>query len=307
MIRRIVYSTLVVAASAIVVGIALSRFDDGTDAAGGAPLLTAAEGSLRIANSKDGRAVFSASDMAPGETVAGKVRIANPNLIPFRMRVASDRPAPGPLGEAIRLTLKRGEAIVYRGPMSRFRREVLGTFPPEASRTYRFAAYLPRSAGNELQGTTTDLDLTWTATENAPPEACLLRAARARFFIFRAQPVIRFVTKYRATDPGKVRVVFFDRLEDDRLGMRLGAMTTSFGSQMESWGMERDRKEVPAGLVDQLRDRPDGFIARLYIDEAPDYCAERMNLVLSELRRVDRQYVWFQRGTFRTIRRPGGG
>lgn len=269
------------------------------------PELTAASGSLKIDNSKKGRAIFSATEMAPGSTVTGQVRIGNPNVIPFRMKLAGDSPAAGPLGDAIRLTITGsggGPKTVYRGPMSKFGQKGLGTFQPEEKRTYRFSAILPASTGNALQRESTGIDLTWTATADAPPEQCRLRAARSRFFIFRSRPVIRLVTRYRANQPGELRVVFFERVGNDRLGPRVGEMTTDFERSVDSWRMNRVRRRMSEGLVDRLRSEPSGFVARIYVSQAPDYCANRLNLMLSDLRRVDRQFVWFQRGSFRTIR-----
>ncbi len=186
--------------------------------------------------------------------------------------------------------------------MADFRWKGLGTFQPEEGRTYEFTAKLPRSAGNELQGQTTRVDLTWTAKADAPPQECRLRAARARFFIFRSRPVIRLVTKYRAERAGELRVVFHERLRGDRLGRRLGQMNTEFRRSMDEWGMDRQRRRRSESMVSRLRASRNGVIARLHVADAPGYCASRLNLVLSDLRRVDRQFVWFQRGSFRTIR-----
>jgi len=304
--RKVPLSILAVALCAGGIAIAWAIAGPSEQSRGGsAPELAAAGGSLKIDNSKEGRAVFSADDMAPGSPVTGQVRIANPNVIPFRMVLTGDRPAPGPLGEAISMTVKSsggGAKTIYSGPMSEFSRQALGTFQPGEKRTYRFSATLPRGTGNDLQGESTGIDLTWTATANAPPEPCRLRAARSRFFIFRSRPVMRLVTRYRANEPGELRVVFFERMGIDRLGPKVGQMTTHFERSVETWRMNRVRRRMPERLLERLRTEPNGFIARIYIHQAPAYCARRLNLILSDLRRVDRQFVWFQRGTFRTIR-----
>lgn len=304
--RKALLSVIAVALS--VGGLALAWAIAGPSEQGqgsSSPTLTAAGGSLKIDNSKDGRAVFSAENMSPGSTVSGQVKIANPNVIPFRMVLDGKRSTPGPLGDAIVMTIKGsggGAKTIYSGPMSGFGHKSLGTFQPGEKRTYRFSAELPSGTGNELQEQSTGIDLTWTATANAPPEPCRLRAARSRFFIFRSHPVIRLVTRYRANEPGELSVVFFERLSHNRLGPRIGRMQTHFQRSVDSWEMNRVRRHRSDEVLDRLRESPDGFIARMYIKGAPDYCARRLNLILSDLKMVKNQFVWFQKGTFRTIR-----
>lgn len=262
----------------------------------------ASSGSVSITNSKDGKAVLSAGNLAPGEETAGTVSIGNAGDVPMRVRVSGKIVEPGGLDSDLRLRLfGPGGQRLYGGPPGDLRRW-LGVLQPDQRRRYRLAAVLPVGSGNDLQGQSTSVDLVWQGKPAAPPEECKVRALRSRFFIFKRRHRVRMVVRYRSLAPAAVSLVFYERLRGDRRGPRVGGFRTRMGASEDHWTLNRIARRRSTPVLDGLRRSRRGFIVKVLVHGAPGYCARRMNLVLTELRRVDRQFVWFQRGSFRRIR-----
>ncbi len=89
----------------------------------------AAAGSFSFANSRDGMPIFSATGIAPGDSVSGKVEIANDGELPGELVVAQhdveDTPGPGGGELSGRLTLRIADVTapanpvtVYAGPLA---------------------------------------------------------------------------------------------------------------------------------------------------------------------------------------------
>lgn len=266
------------------------------------PLLTARAGAITIGNSRRGRAVFVADNLLPGQSRQGSVTITNPNLQPLNLSLFPRLTSGRPLAEATQLKLVRpGRGRLYSGPLAAMPKLALGQLAPGEKREYRFEATLPDNAANALQGRRGSLDLVWSANAAGPPPKCRLRAMRARFFVFRRRNRIRLVSRYRAAVPGRVRVVFFKRLRGGGVGPRVGALDAHFGRRPYRWGMVREAR--PRSPVEMRRFRRSrwGYVAQLRVAGAPGYCRQYLNLDLVQLKRFFRQYVWFQRGSFRTL------
>lgn len=127
--------------------------------------------------------------------------------------------------------------------------------------------------------------------------------------MFRKRPVIRLIARYRAQRPGQVRITFFERNRKNRPGKKLGRMNARFTATTKvkrKFKFIRVAKKRPVALMKKLRASKRGFIARLKVKNAPGYCRKLYNLDLrlSQLRFVDKQFVWFQTGTFKKGQKP---
>jgi hypothetical protein len=168
----LVFLALAGSATAAVIG-------GGEEPAAEASAVTAA-GSFSFANSRDGMPIFSATEIAPGDSVSGTVEIANDGDEPGELVVAQhdveDTPGLGGGELSGRLTLRIADVTapaspvtVYAGPLAPMPPRPAGVLGPGASRTYEFVATLPEagSAGaqNEVQGASVSVAYSWTAGE----------------------------------------------------------------------------------------------------------------------------------------------
>lgn len=141
----------------------------------------AAEGSFSFANSGDGMPIFSATGIAPGESVSGSVEIANSGELPGELVLAQhdveDVPGPGGGELSRRLTVRIADvtvpanpATVYAGPLAPMSARPAGRLLPGESRTYEFVATLPEAGSadgtqNDVQGASASVAYSWTANE----------------------------------------------------------------------------------------------------------------------------------------------
>jgi hypothetical protein len=147
----------------------------------------AAAGSFSFANSRDGMPIFSATGIAPGDSVGGTIEIANEGELPGELVVTQhdveDTPGPGGGELSGRLTLRIADVTapanpitVYSGPLAPMPARPAGVLEPGASRTYEFTATLPETgpgggAQNDVQGASVSVAYSWTAGEvTASPE-----------------------------------------------------------------------------------------------------------------------------------------
>ncbi|MBN8867032.1 MAG: hypothetical protein J0H98_05725 [Solirubrobacterales bacterium] len=297
---RIGTTLLVIAAVALALAIAWSGSDPG---AGGDPVsVERASGAVSMSNSRSGQSVLSAEGLVPGQTVSGSVVIGNTGDIPMKLLLNGDVTAPGALADALRLRVTRnGSGSLYEGSFTGLD-SAMGVLQPDERRRYVFDVTLPSGAGDELQGSATSIDLAWHGKGSAPPPACRIRALRSRFFVFKRRHRIRMVVRYRANAAARVSLVFFERLPHDRKGSQVGSFSTRVEPAADEWRINRLARRRSEAALERLRGSRRGFIVQVRVEDAPSYCARRMNLILTQLRRVDRQFVWFQRGSFRRIR-----
>lgn len=138
----------------------------------------AAEGSFSFANFRDGMPIFSATEIAPGDSVSGTVEIADTGTEPGELTLAqhnvTDAPGPGGGELSKRLTLRvtditapASPVTVYTGPLAPMPAQPAGELEPGASRSYEFVATLPAGPGaqNDVQGAGTSVAYSWTAGE----------------------------------------------------------------------------------------------------------------------------------------------
>ena len=266
-----------------------------------APAVISTAGEISIGNSRRGQAVFRAEDLLPGESRGGAVTISNPNRQPLNVSLASSLTAGGRLAEALDLSITRvGAGNLYHGPLAAMPRLPLGELAPGEGREYRFRVGLPPTAKNALQGQKGAIDLIWSARAAGPPPQCRMRAMRARFFVFRRRDRIRLVSRYRAAVPARVAIDFYERRPGGEPGRRVGTLRTRFGRRPHRWGRNRVARRRGRAEMRRFRRSRRGYVAQLRVSGAPGYCRQYLNLDLVQLKRFYGQYVWFQRGSFRT-------
>jgi hypothetical protein len=137
--------------------------------------LQAASGAVRITNSREGQAVFTAAAMRPGEGVNGTVRIGNGGTEPGRFAVKpsglADTPGPngGLLSERVELVVfdvtdVHAPVTVYAGPPARLGEVALGAIAPGRHRDYLVAMTLPEGGDDDrYQGSSLSLGFEWRA------------------------------------------------------------------------------------------------------------------------------------------------
>jgi hypothetical protein len=134
---------------ALVVGIAgwqTTKAPDGPQAT-----IKAVDGTLSLANNREGSAILTARDLAPGETAGGDVALTNTGTLAGALELSqtdlTDTPglAGGQLSQALQLTIRNvvTGALNYQGAMSALGSADLGTMAPGETRTYSFSVLLP--------------------------------------------------------------------------------------------------------------------------------------------------------------------
>lgn len=149
-------------------------------------VISQASGDLRIANSRDGQAIFQAQGLAPGRSVTGTVQLSNSGTLAGDLGVeqldVNDQPGVngGRLSDAVYLDVQDvtgGNLIpVFAGQLSALRSRALGSIAPGVARTYRFTASLPdggappSSTGgdNAYAGSALTVRYSWKATAPDP-------------------------------------------------------------------------------------------------------------------------------------------
>jgi hypothetical protein len=136
------------------------------------PLGVAAEGAMRIADSRGGKAILEPPPLAPGAAAVGKVTIDNlgagGRLVLSRPRLVEAPGAGGiALGPLLRLRIRDltpgREALVFSGTLAAMPALELGRLPAGESRRYRFVAKLPEPGlvDNSLMGARVRFDYRW--------------------------------------------------------------------------------------------------------------------------------------------------
>jgi len=145
-------------------------------------VLTEATGDLRLANSRDGQAIFQASGLAPGRSVTGTVQLVNAGTLPGDLSLqqldVQDQPGAGGgrLSNAITLDIKDvtgGNSVpIFAGQLGGLGSRQLGAIGPSEARTFRFTASLPdgglppgpTAGDNAYAGSGLTVRYAWTAT-----------------------------------------------------------------------------------------------------------------------------------------------
>lgn len=143
--------------------------------------------SFAIANSRDGTAILTVPNLAPGHSAGGSVTVANEGTLPGTFAVSqldlADAPGPGggPISTRLELSVSDVTAptpvSVYSGPMAGFASRELGYFAPGQARTFRFTVALPNGEAlvdNLFAGSAATVGYRWTGTSlpaGTPPPA----------------------------------------------------------------------------------------------------------------------------------------
>jgi spore coat-associated protein N len=143
--------------------------------------LSRAAGTLSLANSRSGAAIFQAADMRPGQEARGSVRVTNMGTLGATLRLAGASAQPADAASrllAARLQLVVFDvtdvsrpATVYTGPLASMGTLALGALAAGRGRDFVFVASVPAgvpAADNLLQGASLAAGFTWTATAAAP-------------------------------------------------------------------------------------------------------------------------------------------
>jgi hypothetical protein len=144
-------------------------------------------GTLAMSNSRDGAAILTVAGMAPGDSRAGDVTIANTGDLTgtFSLSKSNLADTPGPAGGALSAALDLlvqdvtnpgAPTTVYTGKLGAMDPRALGDWAPGASHTYRFTVSLadggapPSAIGgdNAYQSSAVSVRYDWTATADDP-------------------------------------------------------------------------------------------------------------------------------------------
>jgi hypothetical protein len=135
-------------------------------------VLSQATGDLRLSNSREGEAIFQASELAPGGSVTGTVTLSNSGTLPGDLSLqqldVSDSPGPGGgrLSGVVSLQIADvtgGSSIpVFSGQLTGLGNRPLGAIGPGEARTFRFTATLP-DTDNSFAGSGLTVRYAWNA------------------------------------------------------------------------------------------------------------------------------------------------
>ena len=127
-------------------------------------------GTLTQSNSKAGEAIFTLTDMKPGDVLNGSLTLTNTGSLPanFSLTETSSNNGfvPGDLELTITNTTKGVE--VYQGEFGGLADGVkkdLHTFAPGEANEYTFTVALVSTAGNDNQGKTANATYSWDAVQ----------------------------------------------------------------------------------------------------------------------------------------------
>lgn len=268
---------------------------------------------VKIESSKGGGAILTADNMVPGETRGDTVSIRNTGAVPVTLKMGASGITANPANASGIFHTKLFEsgnasAPYYSGPVKDFTGATVGDISPGDSRKFTLQAILPANVGNEAENISSSFNIDWTATEKTtgpPPKECKLRRIRARFFIFRNPdnyPFVRMVSRYQASEGGKVKVTFFWRVKKGKKkfvrGKKIGSMLSSFKKTKGSgWRLNRVWVKKSAQQQRKLFKHPYGFYAKLQPLKTANYCSNYLNVELTLRKYVKRQAVWFQKGS----------
>lgn len=143
-------------------------------------MLADATGALALSSSQPDAAILRGDAMRPGQAVTGTVTIGarGADVAALALAATSADTAPGTgggrLSEHLQLavddvTEAAAPVRVYAGTLSGLGQVALGRLAAGEARTFAFAARMPATAGNELQGASMSADFIWSAHVVASP------------------------------------------------------------------------------------------------------------------------------------------
>jgi len=178
-----------------------------------------AGGSLSLANSRAGAAIFTADNLAPGDSTSGTVPLTNTGTLTGSLALwhtdLTDVPGPGggALSDRLELTVAEqgaGGGPLYSGRLSAMPVLPLGGLAVGTARTFSFTASLPEGTGdNAYAGASASVRYAWAleAGESSAPSPVVDAPPRIRLRVPRVQRVVirrRFVSYVRCNEPCRV-------------------------------------------------------------------------------------------------------
>lgn len=127
-------------------------------------------GTLTQSNSKDGQAIFTASNLKPGDVVKGSLTISNTGSLPAAFSLTETESTNGFSGANLNLVITNTTtgAAVYQGTFGGLvdgEKQSLGDFAPGDSADYEFVATLVKETPNTDQGASASATYTWDAVQ----------------------------------------------------------------------------------------------------------------------------------------------
>lgn len=129
---------------------------------------TYATGMLEQVNSKDAQAIFTGTNLKPGDTITGSVTIQNTGTLPATFSL-NEVDAVNGFSDPSLLTMEitQGGSEVFAGTFGTVGTIDLGTFAAGESRTFTYSTTLDAATGNGDQGASATAAYRWDATQTA--------------------------------------------------------------------------------------------------------------------------------------------
>ena len=155
----------VAAASAVAVGSG-ATFTSATNNT----LSAVTSGTLQQANSKADGAIFTLTNLKPGDTLNGTLTVTNTGTLPatFSLTEATSTNAFSAGSLSLEIVNTGTNAVIYSGPFGGLEDGVkndLGTVQPGVVNTYRFRVVLAATATNDDQGKKAEAAYTWDSVQ----------------------------------------------------------------------------------------------------------------------------------------------
>ena len=127
-----------------------------------------ASGTLTQSNSRADQAIFNVSNVKPGDTVTGQLKIRNTGSLPATFTVAETATngfSTGSLSMTVTETKGTTTSVVYSGAFGGFATKSLGLFAAAEERTFDWTVTLAQSATNADQGKSATASYVWNSTQ----------------------------------------------------------------------------------------------------------------------------------------------
>jgi spore coat-associated protein N len=127
-------------------------------------------GTLTQTNSKANAAIFTLTDMKPGDTVNGTLALTNTGSLPAAFSLTETASSNGFAADNLTLVITNTTtgAEVYSGDFGGLEngtKQALGTYAPGAGNAYRFTVKLAQAADNTQQGKTASASYQWSSVQ----------------------------------------------------------------------------------------------------------------------------------------------
>lgn len=127
-------------------------------------------GTLSQSNSKDGQAIFNLTNLKPGDTLNGSLKLTNTGSLPADFTLTEVSSANNFTGDNLTLVIKNAttDTVVYNGTFGGLAdgtKNALGTFAPGAANDYTFTVSLAQATTNADQGKTANATYQWDSVQ----------------------------------------------------------------------------------------------------------------------------------------------